>query len=120
MLLRVLAARIEERMQPVYLPVSTLPQGEICEMALGLVGRSVGCCPESDLLDFAMEQRDAGRAHRSVPFLMLLIERKAVLKARAAAARNVDAQVQRRITFCFDELANLLCGSIGKHVWLIR
>jgi hypothetical protein len=51
---------------------------------------------------------------------MFLVERKAVLKARAAPARNVYTQLQRGITFRFDELANLLCGSLGKNERFIR
>lgn len=68
LLLHVLASRLEAALLPVYLPMPTLPQSELCALALGLLERPVGRHPEANLLAFAVERRAAGRP------LVLLID----------------------------------------------
>lgn len=67
LLLHVLASRLEDEMLPVYLPMPTLPQSELCALALGLLERPGGRHPEEHLLALAAEQRAAGR-----PLVLLL------------------------------------------------
>lgn len=62
LVLRVLGDRLRQPMLPVYLPIPTLPQGELCALTLGLLNRPAGPHPEEDLLIFASEQRARGRS----------------------------------------------------------
>src|SRR5207342_2439986 len=59
------------------------------------------------------EQRDAVAFHRHVVLAPRLVELEAVLEARAPAALDVHAQLELRIAFLGDQLANL--GGGGRR-----
>src|SRR5690606_36402674 len=60
------------------------------------------------------EERHAALLDLGVPFLHFLVEREAVLETGAAAALDIDAQLQVRIAFGLDELTDLRRGRIGE------
>src|SRR5690606_6720120 len=60
------------------------------------------------------EERHAALLDLRVPFLRFLVEREAVLETGAAAALDVDAQLQVRIALGLDELTDLRRGRIGE------
>lgn len=87
LLLHVLALHLDERMLPIYLPMPTLPQSELCALALGLLERPAGRHPEEQLLGFAAEQRAAGRP------LVLLMDDAGSMNPEAARGMAALAAV---------------------------
>jgi hypothetical protein len=60
------------------------------------------------------EQRDAVAIERQVVLGALLVEGEAVLETRAAAAADVDAQLERGVAFLGDELADFSAAAPVK------
>src|SRR5690606_23768687 len=60
------------------------------------------------------EQRDAALLDLRVAVLHFLVESEAVLEPGAAAALDIDAELQLRIALALDQLADLRGGSVGE------
>ncbi|HVN38307.1 MAG TPA: AAA family ATPase [Myxococcota bacterium] len=89
LLLQLLAQRLSDRFEPVYMPYPMLSSAELCQFALGLLERSYSGDPETALLQLASERAAHGRA------LLLLIDDASSLppdSARGLAALRAQSR----------------------------
>jgi hypothetical protein len=96
LLLQLLAQRISDRFESIYMPYPMLSTPELCQFALGLLERSYSGDPETALLQFASE-----RAARRRP-LLLLIDDAASLppdSARGLAALRAQSRGALQLGF---------------------
>src|SRR2546422_567832 len=61
------------------------------------------------------EQHDAVLFHHGVVLVLHLVEGKAVLETRAAAAGDEHAQLELGIAFLVDQLPDLVRGAVAEH-----
>ena len=96
LLLQLLAQRLSNRFEPVYLPYPMLSTAELCQLALGLLERSYSGDPEAALLQLVSE-----RAAQRRP-LLLLIDDAGLLppdSARGLAALRAQSRNELHLAF---------------------